>query len=51
MINLTELTPDIKVSINQIFGINTDMKIDAFSKKMSLFLKLIVTTSLTEIQL
>ena len=33
MINLTELTPDIKVSINQIFGINTDMKIDAFSKK------------------
>ncbi len=33
MINLTELTPDIKVSINQVFGINTDMKIDAFSKK------------------
>ena len=33
MISLAELTPDIKVSINQVFGINTDMKIDAFSKK------------------
>ena len=33
MINLAELTPDIKVSINQIFGIDTEMKIDAFSKK------------------
>ena len=30
MINLAELTPDIKVSINQIFGIDTEMKIDAF---------------------
>ena len=33
MTNLYELTPDIKISINQIFGIDTDMKIDAFSKK------------------
>jgi cobaltochelatase CobS len=33
MLNLSELTPDIKISVNQIFGINTEMKIDAFSKK------------------
>ena len=31
--NLTELTPDIKISVNQIFGIDTEMKVDAFSKK------------------
>ena len=33
MNNLVELTPDIKISINQIFGIETDMKVDCFSKK------------------
>ena len=33
MTNLAELAPDIKISINQIFGINTDMKVDGFSKK------------------
>ena len=33
MTNLTELAPDMKISINQIFGIDTDMKIDGFSKK------------------
>jgi len=33
MSNLTQLTPDIKISVNQIFGIETDMKVDAFSKK------------------
>jgi len=33
MTNLSELTPDIKISVNQIFGIDTGMKIDAFSKK------------------
>ena len=33
MTNLSELTPDIKISVNQIFGIDTEMKIDAFSKK------------------
>ena len=33
MTNLAELVPDIKISINQIFGINTDMKVDGFSKK------------------
>jgi len=33
MINLNELTPDIKISVNQIFGIETDMKVNGFSKK------------------
>jgi len=33
MTNLAELAPDIKISINQIFGIETDMKVDGFSKK------------------
>ena len=33
MTNLAELVPDIKISVNQIFGINTDMKVDGFSKK------------------
>ena len=33
MTNLAELVPDIKISVNQIFGIDTKMKIDAFSKK------------------
>ena len=33
MTNLAELAPDIKISINQIFGIDTDMKVDGFSKK------------------
>ena len=42
MTNLAELNPDIKISINQIFGINTDMKVDGFSKKRDLSI-LIVT--------
>ena len=33
MTNLSELTPDIKISVNQIFGIDTEMKVDGFSKK------------------
>ena len=33
MENLSELVPDIKVSVNQIFGIDTEMKVDGFSKK------------------
>ena len=33
MTNLSEHTPDIKISVNQIFGIDTEMKVDAFSKK------------------
>ena len=35
MTNLSELTPDIKISVNQIFGIDTEMEVDAFSKKMN----------------
>ena len=33
MSSFAELVPDIKVSINQIFGIESEMKVDAFSKK------------------
>ena len=33
MTNLTELVPDIKVSIKQTFGLDTDMQVDGFSKK------------------
>ena len=33
MTNLKELVPDIKVSVNQMFGIDTEMKVDGFSKK------------------
>ncbi len=33
MTSLAELTPDIKISVNQIFGIDTEMKIEGFSKK------------------
>ena len=33
MTSLTELIPDIKVSIKQTFGIDTDMQVDGFSKK------------------
>jgi cobaltochelatase CobS len=33
MTNLSELIPDIKISVNQIFGIDTEMKVDGFSKK------------------
>ncbi len=33
MTNLAELSLDIKISVNQIFGIETEMKVDGFSKK------------------
>tara|TARA_Y100000590_G_scaffold8169_1_gene10274 strand:+ start:7168 stop:8142 length:975 start_codon:yes stop_codon:yes gene_type:complete len=33
MPSLNELSPDIKISVNQIFGIDTEMKVDGFSKK------------------
>ena len=33
MTNLSELVPDIKISVNQIFGIDTEMKVDGYSKK------------------
>ena len=39
MNNFSELRPDIKISVNQIFGIDSEMKIDGFSKKMNMFQK------------
>ena len=33
MPNLSELKPDIKISVKQSFGLDTEMEIDAFSKK------------------
>ena len=51
MTNLNELVPDIKISVNQIFGIDTEMKIDGFSKKMSMSQKLIAPINLIEILL
>jgi len=30
--------PDIKVSLKQTFGIDSEMEVDAFSKKMNMFL-------------
>ena len=33
MTNLAELVPDIKISVNQVFGIDTEMKVNGFSKK------------------
>ena len=37
--NNLNIEPDIKISVNQTFGIETDMEIDAFSKKNELNLK------------
>ena len=31
--NLENQKPDIKISVRQTFGLDTDMEIDAFSKK------------------
>ena len=33
MTSLTKLVPDIKISIKQTFGLDTDMQVDGFSKK------------------
>ena len=51
MTNLTELVPDIKISVNQIFGINTEMKVDGFRKKTNMSRKSTVTINLIETQL
>ena len=45
------IQPDIKVSIKQTFGIDSEMEVDAFSKKVNMFLKLIKIINLIEIQL
>ena len=44
-----DIKPDIKISVNQTFGIDTNMQVDGFAKKMKMFLKLIKTISLIEI--
>ncbi len=44
------IEPDIKISVNQTFGFDSDMEVEAFSKKMNLFLKLIRGINLIEIQ-
>ena len=48
MTSLAELSPDIKISVNQVFGIDTEMKVDGFSKKMNMFPKLIIIINLIE---
>ena len=35
--NNLNIEPDIKISVNQTFGFESDMEIDAFSKKMNMF--------------
>ena len=49
--SLIKQKPDIKISVKQTFGIDTDMEIDGFGKKMNLFQKLIKITNLIKIQL
>ena len=41
MIPNIDITPDIKLSVKQTFGIESDMEIEGFSKKMNLYQKLI----------
>ena len=40
--------PDIKVSVKKVFNINSEMTVDAFSKKINTFLKFTTATFLTE---
>ena len=42
---------DIKLSVKQTFGFESDMEVGAFSKKMSMFLNWIPTINLIKIQL
>ena len=43
--------PDIKLSVKQTFGFDSEMKVGAFSKKMNTYLKLMLTINLTKILL
>ena len=38
--------PDIKISVRQTFGLDTDMEIDAFSKKLELKKRFILLTAM-----
>ena len=44
-----DIKPDIKISVNQSFSIDTDMLVDGFSEKNDMFLKLIKIINLIEI--
>ena len=46
-----DIKPDIKLSVKQTFGIDSDMEVDAFSKKSEFVPELIKIINLTEIQL
>ena len=41
---------DIKLSVKQTFGFDSDMKVAAFSKRMSTFQRLIQIINLTKIR-
>ena len=43
--------PDIKISVRQTFGLESDMEVNAFSKKMNTFQKLTHIINLIEILL
>ena len=49
--NLENQKPDIKISVRQTFNLDSDMELDGFSKKISMFQKLITIINLIEIQL
>ena len=43
--------PDIKISVKQTFGFDSNMELNGFSKKMNMFQKLILIINLIKIQL
>ena len=43
--------PEIKLSVKQTFGFDSEMKVGAFSKKTNMFQKLIQITNLIKTQL
>ena len=47
--NFENMKPDIKISVRQTFGLDTDMEVEAFSKKINMFQKLIHIINLTGI--
>ena len=49
MNNDLNIVPNIKLSVKQTFGIDCDLEVEAFEKKMSLSQKLIKIINLIEI--
>ena len=45
-INIENQKPDIKISVRQTFNLDTDMEIMGFSKKISMYQKLIMIINL-----